>query len=155
MEGRSVQIAANHAEGERGHVCVAVALPVGLAVRDHVHRHVVGLMVLLEVDRRRPPVLQLGKDRLPLFALIKCPGVAGLQVLGEEGLRVEVAITAVAVLDRGSMACGSHDLFAPARHKPLEVAHVHVVLLVEEDDAFQLVEASGVRMIRRLPSTTP
>ena len=34
VEGRSVQIAANHAEGERGHVCVAVALPVSLAVRD-------------------------------------------------------------------------------------------------------------------------
>ena len=84
VEWRSVQIATNHAEGERGHVSVAVALPVSLAVRDHVHRHVVDLMVLLEVDRRQFPVLKLGEVSLPLFALFNCPGATGLQVLGEE-----------------------------------------------------------------------
>ena len=70
MERRGVQIAANNAEGERGHVSVAVALSVSLAVRHHVHRHFVDLMVLLEADCRRDPVLTLREVRLPLRCLL-------------------------------------------------------------------------------------
>ena len=141
VERRAVQIAANNAEGERGHVCVAVALPVRLAVRHHIHRHLKDLMVLFEAHVWYSPVLTLWEVCFTLLHLLLNPGVADLQMLGEERLRIEVTIAAVAVFDRGGAACGFHDLFAVAGHKPLEVADVHIVLLVEEDDAFKLVEA--------------
>ena len=59
LRRRRVQAAADHAVGEGGHMGVAVAFAVGLAVCDHVQRHIEDLMVLLEVHRWRTTIPDL------------------------------------------------------------------------------------------------
>ena len=59
LRRRRVEVAADHAVREGGHMSVAVAFAVGLAVCDHVQRHIEDLMVLLEVHRGRTPIPDL------------------------------------------------------------------------------------------------
>ena len=59
LRRRRVEVAADHAVGEGGHMSVAVPYAVSLAVCDHLQRHIEDLTVLLEVHRGRTTIPDL------------------------------------------------------------------------------------------------
>ena len=117
---------------------VRVAFPVRFAICYDAQGHLVQLVAVLQVDRGRTTVGAWSRELgLPLRVWdVQGPWVAGREVVVQQLLAVVVVTAAVTVHDRSVLGSAGTTI----GHQCLIILDPYEVILMLQDDAFELVE---------------